>query len=531
MPSLLTPRSFKLNAADRMVIADIGPLRHDLFAKHYFNVDLLPWQQYFLSYPTKNKLIVAGIRSGKSFVAAYALLNFAYWNPGSRVLNVCITADQSQIIFNDIIMLASSGKFEHWIEKIVNHPYPVLRLVNGSEIWCRSIGGTSGDASTLRGWEFDFINIDEAAYVTNEMAVITLQGRLIGVNKVINKPRFGLFTMTTTPKGAKTWLYERWKRGDPQYPSSEPKKYLSLRARTYDNTMLDMATVEMALADYTDRQRQQELEGQFISDDSLFGLEDLVFCAGKNLGTDILDLSIIDPDSLELEKEILAWLHVKDKSIDSIPQTIEHYEIDPIPGHTYVAGWDLGARAVISGVAEGRNATVGAVIDISTRPWKLVAYRYDTGGRYTISMEWVRQWHDRYNARGAQCFTRIDALGPGDVIHQILEEERYRIDGFKAATSTKGAMLQAAAYIIERRWIRWPFIRRLIDQFQAYTPDDKHIAQDIVIAVSQAIHLAREIEGGVSGYPDLPNAPQHGSFAAYRRTSRTQRSTRGRWNP
>lgn len=515
---------FKTKATDRVILNDVGPHNYMVFVQHYFGVDLFPWQDYFLRYPCKNKLVVAGIRTGKSFVAAVELPHFAYWNPGSRCLNVCITADQAQIIFQDIMNLVTSSKFEHWVEKVVYHPYPMIRLINGSEIWCRSIGGAAGDASSLRGWEFDVINIDEAAYVVNEHAVRTLQGRLIGVNKVTGKPRFGLLTMTTTPKGAKSWLYDRWKKGDAGIPGSNPRVYLSLRARTYDNTKLDLDAIELALADYTDRQRQQEIEGIFIGDDGLFQLEDLVAMTGKNLGADILDMTLYDISVLELEDEIRAWFKAGGHIIDDIPQTIDHYECEPKPGHTYVAGWDLGARAVLSGKAEGRNATVGCVFDITTRPWVLVAYRYSTGGRYSVSMQWVKDWHTKYSSN-ATCMTRIDALGAGDVIHQMLEEDEYRIDGFKAATITKGIMLQAAAVAVERRWFRWPFIRRAIDQFQAYTPDDKHIAQDIVIAMAQAIHLAREIEGGYSESLDVHQS-EHGSMRGYRAASRTQRT---RW--
>jgi hypothetical protein len=519
------PKAFQLTTTDRFVLNNVASTRNDLFAQIYFDVKLFEWQQYFMAYPAKNKLVVAGIRTGKSFGVACMLLIFAYWNAGSRLLNVCITADQSLIIFNDIMTLAQSPKFAHWVERVVQHPYPVIRLHNGSEIWFRSIGGASGDASTIRGWEFDVINVDEAAYVVNEMAIRTLQGRLIGVNKATRKPRYGLFTMVTTPKGAKTWLYERWKRGDPQYPHAEPQKYLSLRARTYDNTLLDKATIEMALADYTERQRQQELEGLFISDEGLFNLEDLMACAGKDLGSDILDMGYRDPASERLHHDIVAYLREKDTTIIDIPQTIEDYTLSPQPGHTYVAGWDLGAKSVLSGRAEGRNSTVGSVLDISTRPWSLVAYKYSTLGRYSVAMAQVKDWHDKYNSRGATCFTRIDALGPGDVIHQMLEEDQYRIDGFKASTLTKGAMLQASAVAIERHWLRFPFIRRLIDQHQSYDPNDHNIAQDIVISLGQSVHLAREIEGQVTESDEVRGA-DHGSMAGMRERFRTQRRTR-----
>jgi hypothetical protein len=523
MPKVATTKIFKVKPTDRIILNDVGPNNYRVFAQHYFGITLSNWQDYFLSYPAKNKLVVAGIRAGKSLAAAVMLPHFAFWNPGSRVLNVCITADQSQIIFQDIVNFVSSPKFSHWVEKIVYHPYPIIKLVNGSEIWSRSIGGASGDASTLRGWEFDVINIDEAAYITNEFAIRTLQGRLIGVNKITGKPRHGLLTLTTTPKGAKSWLYERWKKGDPGFPGSDPLKYLSLRTRTYDNPNLDPESIEMALADYSERQRQQELEGQFISDDGLFQLDDLVAMAGKDLGADILDMTTVDNYILELEKEIKDWFAAAGKTITDIPQTIEYYETPVKPGHTYVAGWDLGARSVLTGRSEGRNSTVGVVFDITTRPWKLAAYRYDTIGRYSITMGRVKDWHNHYSSRGATCLTRIDALGPGDVIHQMLEEDQYKIDGFKASTISKGVMLQAAAVAIERRWIRWPFIRRIIDQFQGYDPNDKNIAQDVVIAISQAIHLAREIEGGYSVSPEV-RVTEHASLGEYRNASRRQRT-------
>lgn len=494
-------RASQLTAADRVFIEKVSPNNYALFASHYFDVSLIQWQEYFLSYPSKDKLVVAGIRSGKSFCAALGLLHFAFWFPHSRVLNVSITADQAGIIFNDIMNLASSMAFEHLVTKITLHPYPMMRLFNGSEIWSRSIGGPSGEAETLRGHEFDFINIDEAAYVVNKVAVDTLRGRLIGFNRYIQQPRYGLLTMTTTPRGGVgSWLFDRWQQGDPQYPSANTKKYLSLRARTFDNPNLDPDLIEEILSDYTPKQRDQELEGLFIPMDTLFAFEDLMAICGRAYGSNILDLAHYDSDVESIEKGIKAWLRAKGCAVDYVSESIEHYELDPQPNHVYVAGWDIGARVVLGGRGAGRNATVGVVYDITTKPWKLIAYQYDTSGKYSLNMERVKDWHDKYSLGGnAVCHTRIDSMGAGDVIHQSLEEDHYKVDGFRASTLTKGSMLQAASVVVERRWIRLPFLRSFIQQHQQYDPaDDRHLAQDIVIASSQALHLARELDGRYS---------------------------------
>jgi hypothetical protein len=159
-----------------------------------------------------------------------------------------------------------------------------------------------------------------------------------------------------------------------------------------------------------------------------------------------------------------------------------------------------------------------------------VAWRYDTQGRYSINMARAKEWHLKYQLYGrARCFTRIDALGPGDVIHQMLEEEGYRIDGFRASALSKGIILQAASVALERRWTRAPYIRRFIDQFQSYDPtDDKNIAQDVVISVAQAMHLGRELEMPYSNAEDVLK-PQHGTLYGLRGSAQQLQSTRESW--
>jgi hypothetical protein len=137
-------------------------------------------------------------------------------------------------------------------------------------------------------------------------------------------------------------------------------------------------------------------------------------------------------------------------------------------------------------------------------------------------MAWVKEWHDRYNDRGrCICQTRIDAVGPGDVIHQMLEEDQYRIDGFKASLESKARILQAAVVSTEKRLYRLPFIRKFVDQHQSYERDDKNLAQDVVMANALALHLAREIEPMYTSEPaDGIRVVQHGSMAHLRRNQR-----------
>jgi hypothetical protein len=518
------PKLFNMTSVDRAILESTSPDDVDTFVAKYFNITLFPWQSYFIRYPCRDKLVVAGIRSGKSFASAVHLLHHAYWNPMSRILAVCITSDQARVVFQEIVAMASSPEFEHWIDgDVLFHPYPKLKLINGSEIWARSIGGPAGKADNLRGWEFDVIALDEAAYVQNVEAIRTLQGRLIGFNKVIGRPRAGIFLMTTTPtRKAAQWLYERWQLGDPASPNSNPKEYLSIRARTYDNPHLDPKIIADIERSYTERMRQQEMEGLFTNDDAFFPLDEILRCCGKYVTDNIIDASNddIDPDFADLERRIVERLKEehpqKFAHIDSTPEHIDLYELPPEPGRAYVAGWDIGSRAIASGRGRERNSTVGVVFDITSKPWKMVAYRFAPNLRYPDTMELIKHWHDRYNSNGATCHTRIDAVGSGDVVHQILSEQQYRIDGFKAGVESKAAILQAIKIAIEKRWLRFPYIQRIITQLQNYDVDDRHLSQDIVMAMAQAVHYAMTINGDFRERTESRTAERSSFRVAYR---------------
>ncbi len=198
----------------------------NLWMAGYFDGQAFPWQQYFYHAPQKDKCLVAGIRTGKSRLVAMGFLHFAQYHQYSRLLNTSISSEQAKIVYQNCLELCSDHRFSHWVEHTQSSPYPLIRLVNGSELWFRSIGY---DAELIRGFQFDWVNVDEAAYVTREQAIKTLKGRLVGYNNRTHQQLYGQFSTTSSPKG-QGWLAERWKKGDPQYQNAEPGKYLSLRA-------------------------------------------------------------------------------------------------------------------------------------------------------------------------------------------------------------------------------------------------------------------------------------------------------------
>ena len=369
----------------------------------------------------------------------------------------------------------------------------------GSDHWATML-------SLIRGFEFDFINVDEAAYVTRENSIRTLQGRLLGVNPITQLPRAGIMWLVSSPKGT-GWLSERWKLGDPAYAVAQIQKYLSVRATIWDNPLLDEEQIKEIMAEYTDAMIRQEFYGEFVEDlDAFFPYQQVMYGCDdshrevKKLYADIQDWNIKHEQRTTVRTEA------------GLTEDIMHYECEPIAGHRYISSWDLGKKPT----ARGRNATVGLTLDITHEPWVMTAYKYIEGQSYVMTKVDIEKWHHKYSSNGALCTTVIDSTGKGDVLEEFIEREHTvdDMEGIVYSGTTKPNLLHAGKIAIERGMVRYPFIRRLVDQTSQYNQFDKDIAQDIVMALCQALWKARETTR-ISDVPDrqksLNDALRYGS--------------------
>lgn len=486
MPFNTKNKPFKLKPYDKPLI-EASITNINTWTKGYFNLQLFPWQQYFFHYPVKDKMGIAGIRTGKSFLVAVAALQFCQTHPNARYLNACISTEQAKIVYHTCLELIDSPLFAHWVDHVERSPYAMIRLINGSELWFRSVGY---EAELIRGYEFDFISLDECAYITNPLTVQTLWGRTLGINRVTNRPREGWFWQISSPKGKGSWVFERWRKGDTLYPEADPQKYLSYRARTTENLLLDRNQIMEIMHNYSERMIEQELEGQFMdSDTTEFNFDSIMNACSEQE----------HPEVKLLTDQIRTWqeqrqrfskkqqlLHIEKSLVD-----IEFYELDPIPGHRYIAAWDLGKKANEA----GRNATVGMVFDITETPWKLIGLRYLTNLPYITSATYIEEWDRKYNDVSF-CHTCIDATGKGDVVNELLVIERgLKIDPIEFTSSNKPDMITAGRLALERNLVRFPFIRRFVDQLSVYERFDKDLAQDMVMAYCMAMYRAHEMVG------------------------------------
>lgn len=483
------PSSFAMTALDRAIL-EYGEHDLDLWMAGYFDGRAFPYQKYFYHAPQHDKCLIASIRVGKSHQTAMGFLHFAQYHPYSRLLNTSISSEQAKIVYQKCLEMCSAPRFQHWIDHVQSSPYPLIRLVNGSELWFRSIGY---DAELIRGFEFDWINVDEAAYVTREAAIKTLKGRLLGVNPKTMAPRANIFTMVSSPKG-QGWLFERWKKGDPAYPYAEPSKYLSVRATIWDNPLLDEEQIAEIMGDYTEAMIRQEFYGEFLGNsDAMFPYDLVMACCSAERHERELRL---------LYNEIKTWneressREGKRKTIREeagLTEDITHYECTPRPGHRYINSWDFGKKPT----AKGRNAMVGMVYDITHEPWMQVAFYYAEGMKYLEAKALAERWHQKYDLNGAaSCHSILDATGKGDVLMEFIEAERTMdsgVEGMVYSGTSKPNLLHAGKLTMEHGQVVFPFIRRQVDQLSNYEVFDKEIAQDIVMAWCQAMYAARKL--------------------------------------
>ena len=471
--SELTKVPYNLTAIDKQIL-DATKDDISLFCEHYFDIEPMPWQSFFYHAPQKQKIVVAGIRSGKTFSVSLGFLHFATFNPYSRIANASLSLDQAKIVFYSALELASKHNFERYVDSVIKHPFPTIRMVNGSEMWFRSVGY---EAELWRGQEFDWINVDEAAYIPQVATISTLQGRLLGKNNMTNQFRKGIFTITTSPRG-RGWLYEFWRKGDPNFPEAEPEKYLSLRVRTLDNPHLSPSQLEMTFANYTDRQKQQELEGAFLDpEDAVFSWESIQAISDTTR-----------PDVRELVKEVDSLELGNQKELTNTDY--RRFSLMPKKNRSYILSWDIGTTATRS---QGRNATVLFGIDITDRPWRIVAFRRETSASYPEIIEWIKDADNFYRDNNKnQVWTVIDSTGSGNVVKEILQDQ-YNLDvqGLVYSMATKPEVITAGAVCLDRRLVISPPIRAVMDEFSGYEMDDKRIVQDCVIALCQGLYHAR----------------------------------------
>lgn len=415
-----------------------------LFAKKFLEIEPHPGQIKWLLNSTKpENALHTGNRWGKSLVQAIKILhrcifkirNLKYNNTNKyEAVNASITQDQAKIIFSNVIRLIK-GKpvLEMMVKDIKFTPFPHIIFGNGAVFWARS---TQRRGEYLLGHDYDYFNFDEVAFEPHPEYV---------VNQVIMMrlaDRAGMLDYTSTPKG-KNWFYRKCCE-----LQKNPQIGYVQNGDSRENPHISQEYLQRKLKSLSPSKIEQNIKGLFIDDANQVIKEEYI----RNAMNSSTGLS------------------------------------NPIPGHRYCHGWDL---------ARKRTFTVGITLDITQKPYQLVAFeRFQREWRDVYAA--IRKRHKEYGGE-----VIIDSTGLGDVV--LAELSDIKPQGFNFGERGGKAKSELIANLEQMHAlgnIAYPYIEQIGEDGESWTLQDelrnfywdKNQECDAVMALALALWLVREGE-------------------------------------
>jgi len=189
--------------------------------------------------------LITGRQWGKSVVGENLLLKWALENADAVCMWVSPVYSQAKKVFTELVAaLGDTG-----LTTDTNKSELFIKFINGTIIYFRS--GERPD--TLRGYTLDYLIIDEAAFIKDEVwNQVLKQTVLVRGKKVL---------FLSTPKG-KNWLYNIYVRG---LNTDEPT-YISLHGTSYDTPYITEVELLEAKLSLPDNIYRQEILAEFIDD-------------------------------------------------------------------------------------------------------------------------------------------------------------------------------------------------------------------------------------------------------------------------
>ena len=187
--------------------------------------------------------LTTGRQWGKTMLAQNLLLKWGLENNSSTLMWVSPVYSQCRKVFTDIVNAIEGTP----ILKSANKSNLNIILVNGTKLLFRS--GERQD--TLRGYTLDYLIVDEAAYLRDDVWNLVLkQTTLVKGKKVL---------FISTPKG-KNYFYRLAARG----LSEDDPSYLTLVGSSYDTPYISNDELEEAKRTLPEDIFRQEILGHFI---------------------------------------------------------------------------------------------------------------------------------------------------------------------------------------------------------------------------------------------------------------------------
>lgn len=194
---------------------------------------------------TKYIIACVGRQWGKSFLAMNVILKWLLEDNNSVGMWVAPIYQQSKKVFEELTKsIAGVG-----LTKSINKSELTITFINGSILYFRS----AEREDNLRGYTLDYLVVDEAAYVKNNVWSEVLRATVLVKGKKV------LFL--STPKG-RNWFYEMAMRGW----NDDYKQYKTVVGSSFDSPYISDDELEEARISLPDSIYRQEILAEFIDD-------------------------------------------------------------------------------------------------------------------------------------------------------------------------------------------------------------------------------------------------------------------------
>jgi len=243
----------------------------------------------------------------------------------------------------------------------------------------------------------------------------------------------GQLVLISTPRARRGLVYRELQRG----LAGDPAVYAQQGA-TFENPNVSREYIESLRDRMTAAAWQREVEGVYADDDAA----------------------------------VFGWQHIQ-AAYEAADWTLP---MQPDPKRRWVAGADL---------AKAEDWTVITVLDATQKPYRLAYFERFQRLPWPAVEARLRAVVQQYGIRASDM--AIDSTGVGAA---VLDGVKDVATGFNFTARSKVDLLTNLQVFLERRQLRFPFVRELVDELQSYAWEDKKLSTDTVMALALACWAA-----------------------------------------
>lgn len=310
------------------------------------NFDLWPYQEEMYDVVDSNRfsIVMAPRQSGKSMAFVIYLLWYALFKPEQTIVILANKGDTAQEMLTRVILALENLPF--YMQpgtKVLNRRS--IEFSNNSRIYARPTS-----ASSIRGMSVQLVFMDEFALVDHDEEFYT------STYPVISSGTDTKIIITSTPKGVGNMFHKIW-----QGAKSGSNGYTPFEVHWSDVPGRDANWKTETIRNTSEQQFRQEFSCEFI------GSGDTLISSNTLLG-------------------LMA------ESPTMVTQNVRIYD-KPQRGHNYI-------MCVDTAKGKGQDSSAFSIIDVSQRPYKIVASYHDNKISPlllpTLLVEMARKYNEAY---------------------------------------------------------------------------------------------------------------------------------------